>query len=185
MMLFISPFSLDWVFSQITLMRSHLAILSVLVLFISAALSQSETEVMKIGFVYGTLPNDLSWTYSNDLGRAFLEFSRPQVKTKYVVTDYNCEPNSTRAIRELAEQDGYKMIVTASSVFETCTMEVAKEFPDKYFLCLGGGKTSGNYASAFGRLYEVRYANGVMAGLLTKTKKIAFIGSVPIYQVIF
>lgn len=146
------------------------------------AFAQAQNATTKVGFVYGNFPNDLSFTYANDLARAFIEFSRPSVKTKYTVTEFGCGPNSTAAIRALAEKD-YSMIVTSSSSFETCTASIAKEFPSKYFISLGGTSGSGNFGSVMGRMYEARWVVGVISGMISESKKIGYIGSIPMFQV--
>lgn len=126
-----------------------------LFLFLAAAFGAGNVSTTKVGFVYGNFPNDLSWTYSNDLARAFLEFSRPQVKTKYLVADFGCNNLSTSAIRSMAQRE-YELIITSSSSFETCTREISDEFPSKNFLSLGGVSANGrNFGSIFGRMYEV------------------------------
>lgn len=142
---------------------------------------RSTAADMRVAFIYGTLPNDLSWTYAADLARYFVEFSRPTVKTTYTVVNYGCGNDTFDTLRRYAQQN-FSLIITVSSAFEECTLQVAGEFPATHFLCLGGGKAQGNYASAFGRMYEGRWVAGVLAGLLTTTKTIGFIGAVPIYQ---
>lgn len=111
-----------------------------------------DVSTTKVGFVYGNFPNDLSWTYSNDLARAFLEFSRPEVKTKYTVTNFGCNNASMSTIRSMAQKD-YELIITSSSSFESCTNQISDEFPTKNFLSLGGVSANGrNFGSIFGRM---------------------------------
>ncbi len=168
---------------------AHFLLVTFFILFISAIFSQpaaldfNSTETLKVGFVYGNFPNDLSWTYSNDLARAFLEFSRPHVKTKYTVTSFGCGDIPMQAMRAMASKEEYNMIVTSSSSFESCTGDIAKEFPSKKFLSLGGTSGVGNFGSIMGRMYEARWVVGVISGMITKTKKIGYIGSIPMAQV--
>ncbi len=162
-------------------MRAELFLLAFL-LAVVAAQTNTTNSIYRVGFVYGNFPNDLSWTYANDLARAFIEFSRSNVKTKYSVTSFGCDINQTEAIRALARQDNH-MIVTSSSSFESCTADIAKEFPTKKFLSLGGTSGNGNFGSIMGRMYEARWVVGVLAGMITKTKKIGYIGSIPMFQV--
>ena len=157
--------------------RYALLLLLLAVLFVTATRAVDVT----VAFIYGTLPNDLSWTYAADLARYFVEFSRPTVKTTYSVVPYGCG-NETYAVLRGYASANYSLVITVSSAFEECTLAVSKEFPRTYFLTLGGGKAEGNYASAFGRMYEGRWVAGVISGLMTKTKTIGFIGAIPIYQ---
>ena len=64
------------------------------------------------------------------------------------------------------------------------TLKVAKEFPNIKFEHITGYKRSKNVATGNIRFYEGRYIQGVVAGLMTKTNKIGYIGAYPIAEVI-
>ena len=64
------------------------------------------------------------------------------------------------------------------------TLKVAKEFPNVKFEHITGYKRSKNVATGNIRFYEGRYIQGVVAGLMTKTNKIGYIGAYPIAEVI-
>lgn len=167
-------------------MRSSLFIaLVAFFLFSFFGASRAQQVDIRIAFLYGNLPNDLSWVYAADLARCiiscqvhvssflysasmkakklilllllrfFVEFSRPNVKTTYAVVPYVCGNETIATMRKFA-QNNYTLIITASSAYEECTLQVSREYPSTYFLTLGGGKAENNYASAFGRMYEVR-----------------------------
>ena len=128
-------------------MTRRLVFLTFITLAIITVSCRSET---KVAFIYGSLPNDLSWTYAADLARYFVEFSRPTVKTTYTVVPYGCGNDTYAVLRNYAEKN-FSLVVSVSSAFEDCTLKVAEEYPSTYFLTLGGGKAKQNYASAFGR----------------------------------
>jgi basic membrane protein A and related proteins len=140
---------------------------------------------LKAGFIYGLFPNDLSWTYSHDLARNFLEFARPNVKTEYVVTAWECNNATFAAMRAYAAGDT-DLIVMTSTVYTDCTIQVANEYPNKHFLCIGcepAPNLPPNFAIGFARIYEARYVQGILAGQITKTGKIGWLGSIPVLQV--
>ena len=58
------------------------------------------------------------------------------------------------------------------------------EFPNVKFEHITGYKRSKNVATGNIRFYEGRYIQGVVAGLMTKTNKIGYIGAYPIAEVI-
>ena len=64
------------------------------------------------------------------------------------------------------------------------TLKVAKEFPNVKFEHMTGYKRTKNVATGNIRFYEGRYVQGVVAGLMTKTNKIGYIGAYPISEVI-
>jgi simple sugar transport system substrate-binding protein len=92
-------------------------------------------------------------------------------------------PDATRVIRELAKQ-GNEIIFTTSFGYMEPTLKVAKEFPNIKFEHMTGYKRTKNLATGNIRFYEGRYLQGVVAGLMTKTNKIGYVGAYPISEVI-
>jgi len=92
-------------------------------------------------------------------------------------------PDATRVIRELAQQ-GNEIIFTTSFGYMEPTLKVAKEFPNIKFEHMTGYKRTANLATGNIRFYEGRYVQGVVAGLMTKTNKIGYVGAYPISEVI-
>jgi simple sugar transport system substrate-binding protein len=64
------------------------------------------------------------------------------------------------------------------------TVNVAAQFPDVKFEHATGYKTAPNLATYDARFYEGRAVIGTIAGRMTKTNKIGYIGSFPIPEVI-
>ena len=69
-------------------------------------------------------------------------------------------------------------------VIWTAMMNVAKEFPNVKFEHATGYKTADNMANYGLSLYQARHVQGVIAGMMTKTDKICYIGAFPIPEVI-
>ena len=138
---------------------------------------------MKVGFVYLTNPGDHGWTYAHEVGRQQVEaYFGDKVETSYV-ENVPEGPDATRVIRELAKQ-GNQMIFTTSFGYMDPTLKVSKEFPDVKFDHITGYKRSPNMATGNIRFYEGRYVQGVVAGLMTKSNKIGYLGAFPIPEVI-
>ena len=138
---------------------------------------------VKVGFVYLTNPGDHGWTYAHEVGRQDVEkHFVDKVETTYV-ENVPEGPDSTRVIRELAQQ-GNNIIFTTSFGYMDPTLKVAQEFPDVKFVHLTGYKRSNNMATGNIRFYEGRYVQGVVAGKMTKSNKIGYLASFPIPEVI-
>ena len=138
---------------------------------------------IKVGFVYLTNPGDHGWTYAHEVGRQDVEkHFGDKVETTYV-ENVPEGPDSTRVIRELAQQ-GNNIIFTTSFGYMDPTLKVAQEFPDVKFVHLTGYKRSNNMATGNIRFYEGRYVQGVVAGKMTKSNKIGYLASFPIPEVI-
>ena len=173
--------------------NSLIAILALIVLGLGAYLfstQQTETEKvagddekLKVGFVYLTNPGDHGWTYAHELGRQQLvAHFGDKIETTYV-ENVPEGPDASRVIRELADA-GNKVIFTTSFGYMEPTIAVAKEYPDVKFDHITGYKRAENVATGNIRFYEGRYVQGVVAGLMTKSNTIGYLGAFPIPEVI-
>jgi simple sugar transport system substrate-binding protein len=91
--------------------------------------------------------------------------------------------DAERVIRDLAAQ-GHKLIFTTSFGFMNPTIKVAEEFPDVRFEHATGYKSAANVGTYNARFYEGRYAAGVLAGKMTKTNTLGYVGAFPIPEVL-
>ena len=145
--------------------------------------ASASADAMKVGFVYLTNPGDHGWTYAHEMGRQAVEARfGDKVETTYV-ENVPEGPDAARVIRELAKQ-GNQMIFTTSFGYMDPTLKVSKEFPDVKFDHITGYKRTANMATGNIRFYEGRYVQGVVAGMMTKSNKIGYLGAFPIPEVI-
>src|SRR5690606_27768525 len=79
---------------------------------------------------------------------------------------------------------GNKLIFATSFGFMDAVINVAKKFPDVKFEHATGYKRAENVATYDARFYEGRAVLGTIAGRMTKSNKIGYIGSFPIPEVI-
>jgi len=86
-------------------------------------------------------------------------------------------------IRDLVAQ-GNKVIFATSFGYGDAIEKVAKDFPDVYFEHATGYKTAPNLGVYEGKFYEDAYLAGIVAGKMTKTNTIGFVGSFPIPEVL-
>ena len=156
---------------------------SVFILLVSSSFASGHGGTTKVGFVYLTTPGDHGWTYAHELGKQMVEKRFGKDVKISVVENVPEGPDATRVIRELAKQ-GNEIIFTTSFGYMEPTLKVAKEFPNIKFEHITGYKRSKNLATGNIRFYEGRYIQGVVAGLMTKTNKIGYIGAYPIAEVI-
>ncbi len=92
-------------------------------------------------------------------------------------------PDAERALTQLALQ-GNQLIFATSFGFMDATINVAKKFPKVKFEHATGYKRAENVATYDARFYEGRAIQGTIAGRMTKTNKIGYIGSFPIPEVV-
>lgn len=152
--------------------------LATTVLFAHAA-----DEPVKVGFVYVGPVGDAGWTYAHDQGRLAMEKALGgKVKSTYV-ENVPESADAERVIRQLAA-DGNKIIFTTSFGFMNPTLKVAQAFPNTDFAHATGYKMTKNVGIYQARSYEGAYMLGVLAGKMTKSNIIGFVGSYPVPEVI-
>lgn len=143
----------------------------------------SAQDPLKIGFIYVGPVGDHGWSYRHDQGRLAIEKEYgDKVKTTFV-ENVSEGPDAERVIRQLATS-GNGLIFTTSFGFMNATEKVAKQFPKVKFEHATGYKRLPNLATYDARFHEGRCVIGTIAGHVTKTKKIGYIGSFPIPEVV-
>lgn len=140
-------------------------------------------EPLKVGFVYVDTVGDFGWTYAHDLGRRDMEANlQDKVKTTFV-ENVNEDAEAEKVIRQLA-LDGNKLIFATSFGYMNPTIKVAKDYSDVIFEDCAGYKRAANIGTYLGRVEEPRYLTGMIAGKMTKSNVVGFIGAYPIPEVI-
>ena len=140
-------------------------------------------DKIKVGFIYVGPIGDHGWTYRHDIGRQDVEkHFGDKVETTYL-ENVKYGPDAERAIRSMAKE-GMDIIFATSFGYMEPMLKVAKDFPNVKFEHATGYKRSDNMSTYGLRLYQARHVQGVIAGLMTKTNKICYVGAFPIPEVI-
>ncbi|WP_170607337.1 BMP family ABC transporter substrate-binding protein [Ruegeria arenilitoris] len=146
----------------------------------TSAFAQDKT---KVGFVYVGPVGDGGWTYEHDKGRQAVEqHFGDKVETVFVESVPE-GPDAERVMTQMA-LEGADLIFTTSFGYMDPTINVAKKFPDVKFEHATGYKTADNVSVYSARFYEGRAVQGHIAGKMTESNIIGYIGSYPIPEVI-
>jgi simple sugar transport system substrate-binding protein len=151
--------------------------------FGAGPLSALAQAPLKIGFVYVSPVGDAGWTYQHDLGRKQMEKALGAKVTTKFVESVPEGADAERVIRELAAS-GHALVFTTSFGYMNPTIKVAKSFPKVHFEHATGYKTDKNVGIYNARFYEGRYAAGVIAGSMTKSNTLGYVGAFPIPEVL-
>lgn len=93
-----------------------------------------------------------------------------------------------KTMEAMIEQDGATLIfATSFGYFDPHVLKMAAKYPNVRFAHCGGLWKQGNppnIVSYFGYIDECQYLNGVVAGHLSKSKKLGFVAAKPIPQVL-
>ena len=142
-----------------------------------------KAEQLKVGFIYVGPVGDAGWTFAHDNGRKHIEQKfGDKIKTTFVEKVPE-GADAERVIRDLVSQ-GNKLIFATSFGFGDAMEKVAKDHPDVKFEHATGYKTSTNLSVYEAKFYEDAYMAGVVAGTMTKTNTLGFVGSFPIPEVL-
>jgi basic membrane protein A len=150
-----------------------------LALVSGSALAQQK---LKVGFIYVGPVGDHGWSYQHDVGRKAIEKAfGDRVETTYV--ESVPEADSERAIEQLA-RTGHGLIFTTSFGFMEPTLKVARRHPNVKFEHATGFKRAANVSTYAAKFHEGRYIIGQIAGKMTKTGTIGYVGAFPIPEVV-
>jgi len=149
----------------------------------TAAPPPPAAEPLKVGFIYVGPIGDAGWTFAHDLGRKHIEQKfGGKIKTSFVEKVPE-GADAERVIRDLVAQ-GNKLIFATSFGYMDAMEKVARDHPDVYFEHATGYKTAANFRVYEARFYEDAYLAGVVAGRMTKSNVLGFVGSFPIPEVL-
>jgi simple sugar transport system substrate-binding protein len=140
-------------------------------------------DPLKVAFVYLGPVGDGGWTWQHDQGRQALEKAMgSKIKTTYV-ENVPETADAERVLRQLAA-DGNTLIFACSFGYMESVLKVAKQFPNVKFEHVNGFKTAANVVDYQPIFDQGFYLLGIIAGKMTKTNTLGFIGSFPIPDVV-
>lgn len=140
-----------------------------------------ELPTLKVAFIYVGPIGDYGWTHAHDQGRLYVESKFDWLETAY--SEKVREGDALRYIDRYVEE-GYDVVFTTSFGFMDDTFSAAQKYPDRIFWHCSGYKRAPNMGTYFAEFYQLFYLNGLMAGALTKTNKVGYVGAYPIPEVV-
>ena len=161
--------------------RRLVATAALVFLLASAAFAAYEPgSDMTVGFIFVGPIGDYGWTYAQNEGRLAVE-ALPWAETVYV--ESVAEGQEGPVIDDMIATYGCDVIFTTSFGFMDGTVDAAARHPEVIFGHASGFKRLPNLMTYMGDFYQVYYLNGIVAGALTETDKVAYVGAFPIPEV--
>ena len=162
--------------------RSFIGVLAGAAALALSAGGAAAQQKLKVGFIYVGPVGDHGWSYQHDVGRKAIEKEfGDKVETTYV--ESVPEADSERAIEQLA-RTGHGLIFTTSFGFMEPTLKVAKKYPNIKFEHATGFKRAPNLSTYAAKFHEGRYIIGQIAGRMSKSGTIGYVGAFPIPEVV-
>ena len=169
-------------------MRTRFAVVALVamaIVFSLATVTMAKEYVpgdpLKVGFIYVGPIGDLGWSYAHDEARLICEAAFPWLETVYV--ESVAEGSEGLYIDKLIQDEDCDVVITTSFGFMDGTLEAALRHPDKIFAHCSGFKRNDNLMTYMADFYQIYYLNGLIAGALTESNKVAYVGAFPIPEV--
>lgn len=143
----------------------------------------ADAHQTKVGFVYVGPVGDGGWTYEHNQARLAVEAEFGDAVETVFVESVPEGPDAERVMSQMA-LGGADLIFTTSFGYMDPTINVAAKFPDVKFEHATGFKRSDNVSTYSARFYEGRAVQGHIAGQMTTSNIIGYIGSFPIPEVV-
>lgn len=131
-------------------------------------------------FVYDKTPEQSDWIYAHELGRLYLEeHLKQELETRKVITDKTGE--EAEQVLEEVIADGADVIFTATPNLMEATLKVAINHPEVKMLNCSLNTPHRYIRTYYGRMYEAKFLNGLIAGCMAENDNIGYIAEYPIY----
>jgi len=141
---------------------------------------------LTVGFIYVGPKDDYGYNQSHHLAAAEVA----KIPGVTIVEEENV-PETTDVVKTMESMinlDGASLVFpTSFGYFDPFMLDTAKKYPDVQFRHCGGlwtDKDPSNTGSYFGYIGLGQYLNGIVAGHMTKSKKLGFVAAKPIPQVL-
>lgn len=137
-----------------------------------AALAQTALP-LKVAIALPGSINDNGWSQA-----AFEALSAAKARhgIEFAYTEKIKEPDHVEVLSDYARR-GYKLVIGHGGEFQDAVNRVAPRFPGTNFVVNNGLKTGKNIATADFYFSQTAYLMGFVAGKMTKTGKVGFIGA--------
>ena len=145
-------------------------------------LAAAATKPITVGFIYVGPRQDFGWNQAHwDAARKIAAMDGVKVVEQENVPE---TAEVEKVMKSMIQLDGAKVIMATSFGYWKSVLKMAAKYPDVLFTHIGAIWKPGdpkNVIGYRGYMEEPHYLCGIAAGRMTKTGKIGFIGSKPLY----
>jgi basic membrane protein A and related proteins len=139
-------------------------------------------DPLKVGFIFLGPVGDYGWTWAHNKGRLAMDAAfKGQIVSSYV-ENVKEDASAIPILKDLAQS--HKLIYATSYGYMDQTIEVAKQFPNVMFEHCTGYKRAANVSTYNSRFHQGRSVLGTIAGMMSKTGTIGYLGSYKVPEVV-
>ena len=146
-----------------------------------AVTDEEETFKAKIALIMDGSREDLSLCQSQ---YESMEAYREETGADVVYYDNVPPDEDFPAFLEGQIAEGRNIFFFSSYVYDADIAALAPRYPEVYFLSASGLQTGDNISSFNGRMYQMRYLMGLIAGFQTSTNAIGYVAAEPVAETI-
>lgn len=151
-----------------------IAVIGIISINVKKQNTDPTSKTTKVGFIMNGNADDCSW------GQAHYDGIMAAAKKLNLDVDYResiSEGEECIGTIEDLINEGCEIIIANSYGFGSYMEAASKQHPDIYFLHCAGTYYNDNYSSYFGRIYQIRYLTGIVAGLKTESNSIGYVAA--------
>ncbi len=143
---------------------------------------EAEAPTRKACFIYVGPIGDYGWSHAHEQGRLYVEDKFDWLETAYA--ESVAEADVERFLDRFVVEEDCDVVLTTSFGFMDGTAAAAEKYPDKLFFHCSGYTRAPNLGTYMADFYQLYYLNGLMAGALTKSNQVGYVGAHPIPEVV-
>ena len=140
-----------------------------------------EQNRIKVGLLLNGPADDKSWGQSHYDG---VRLAAKELQLELMLAENVAENKDSRKTIDHMIKQGCKAIIATSYGYGEVMKQAAKDYPEVSFLHATGLDYSKNLTSFFGRMYQVRYLSGIVAGLHSKSGVLGYVAAMDIPEVV-
>lgn len=152
------------------------------IMFIQVRKQETNVTLKKtrVGVIMNGSRSDHSWNEAHFIA---MEKAAKALNLEILFREHVAEVESSAAVMDSLIADSAKVIICCSFGYGPWVRQVAQNNPDVKFFHATGVKHGQNLSTFFGRIYQMRYLSGMVAGLMTKSNEIGYIAAFDIPEV--
>ena len=148
--------------------------------FLTRTISGISAQKLKAAFIHEKPMRASGWVYGHELGRMYLEqaFDEKLKTAGYFMEDASAD---LQDMIDSAVADGNNIIFTTNQTMLPESLKAAARYPDIKFLNCSVNRPHNLLRTYYGRMYEAKFLEGMIAGAMTENDRIAYVADYPIF----
>ncbi len=164
---------------KIIIIACIIIVVAITGIFLIRSYDSENNKNITVGLIMNGSCDDRSWSQSHY--EAMLRTSE-QTGVNLVYRENVADADVGPAVDSLISE-GSSIIICNSFGYGEYLTDIAEKYPEVCFFHASGVHNSENISTFFGRMYQIRYLTGVVAGLQTETNEIGYVAAFPISEV--